>query len=93
MFRSMAASLILLALAGAGWGCSSSGGLNYGPALLMNPAHLMGQHGGRILYEAHQLHLDVDRLFFGIDYPGGEAESPRQRYYGMVPPGAQPSID
>lgn len=91
MLRTRVAFLVLLVAAGLGGGCG--GRSRSGPAVIMNPAHLVGQHLGRILVESHQFHLSLDRLFFGIDYPGGEPESTHQQFYGMVAPGAQPLIE
>jgi hypothetical protein len=37
----------------------------------------------RIGCECHHFYLDINRMIFGIDYPGEAAESDREPFYGL----------
>ena len=74
-------AFLLAAIAGLAGGCKAS----TVRSSIINPLHLT-EHGMRIVYEAHEFHLDLDRILFGIDYPGGEYELPRQAYYAISAP-------
>jgi hypothetical protein len=91
MVRISRAVLALLLVLGLGAGCRTCGANPR--STILNPKHLVADHVCRLLYEAHQLHMDIDRVIFGIDYPGGEPESAREIYYGIPEPGQQPPID
>ncbi len=47
----------------------------------------------RLVCETRDLTLDVQRVIFGIDYPRGQPETFRQRFYGIPAPGDQSPCD
>ena len=51
------------------------------------------QNVERVGCECKMFYLDVQRNFFGIDYPHGAPETFRQKYYDIAPPGNQPLCD
>jgi hypothetical protein len=51
------------------------------------------QNVARIGCEMKYFYADVQRNFFGIDYPNGIPESKRAKYFGLTAPGKQPACD
>ncbi len=47
---------------------------------------------GRMICETGEFSRDVQRVFFGIDYPGNNPETFRQRFYGLPVPGSHQSV-
>jgi hypothetical protein len=47
----------------------------------------------RLGCEVKNFYLDVQTNIFGIDYPHGARQFPRERYFGVPGPGDQPICD